>query len=79
MKELVLTRVPPGDRWRDAKTPRSDEIFISLTDGLEHAFSQHDCFEFHINAKEGKVYKVIPDPPAEPEKPKSYSLYGEDY
>jgi hypothetical protein len=76
MKELVLNRYPPGDRWVDA-AGKFEEIFVSLTDGLQHAFEVHECVEFHINAQEGKVYKIVADPPKEPEKPKSFSLYGE--
>ena len=78
MKEVALTRVPPGDRWMDANGD-TDEIFISLTDGLQYVFETAGITEFHISAKEGKVYKVLPDPPKEPEKPKSYSLYDENY
>ena len=78
MRELALLRYPPGDRWKDALN-ETDEVFISLTDGLQYVFETAGVTEFHISAKDGKVFKVLPDPPKEPEKPKSYSLYDEDY
>jgi hypothetical protein len=78
MKDLALTRVPPGDRWKD---PNSDvgDIYESLTEGLQYLFESVNAVEFHISAKDGKVFVVKPDLPKEPEPPKSYSLYGEDY
>ena len=35
-KQLVLTRVPPGDQWTDANGP--SDVFETLTDGLEYIF-----------------------------------------
>ena len=79
-KQLVLKRVPPGDQWTDAQTPRA-ELFPSLTDGLEYIFqkSQGRITEFHLSSFKGEIYSVteteIPDP--EPTI-KRWTLYGEE-
>jgi len=76
VKTLVLTRVPPGDRW----TPiESDVVLDSLTEGLEYVFQKTKCTEFHLSAMDGAVFSVTsekftPPPPPEPSK---FSLYGE--
>lgn len=78
IKNLVLTRVPPGDRWTSA-IEKSD-TFDSLTEGLEYVFQKTGMTEFHLSSFAGKIYvvekveKELPPPPA----PKKYSLYGED-
>lgn len=77
MREAILKRFPPGDRWVDIKE-NTEEIFISLTEGLQYAFETTGCTEFHIDAKEGRVYVVRPDPVKQPEPPKQFSLYGEE-
>ncbi len=76
VKTLVLTRVPPGDRWTDAVTP--GEVFESLTDGLEYVFqkSQGKDTEFHLSAFKGQIYSVHTE--TEQKETKRYSLYGED-
>ena len=80
MKELILKRVPPGDRWEDA-VDKSD-TFDSLTEGLEYAFQKSGgkSTEFHLSAFKGEIYSVheeeIPDAPPPP-KPR-YSMYGEE-
>ena len=79
VKTLVLTRVPPGDRWTDAVTP--GEVFESLTDGLEYVFQKSNgkITEFHLSAFKGQIYSVqdieVPDP--EPIT-KRWTLYGEE-
>ena len=37
MKQLILQRVPPGDRWTKVGSD-DDQIYISLTDGLNAIF-----------------------------------------
>tara|TARA_X000001036_G_scaffold403031_1_gene409265 strand:- start:967 stop:1245 length:279 start_codon:yes stop_codon:yes gene_type:complete len=76
VKRLVLTRVPPGDRWTDAVNP--GEVFESLTDGLEYVFqnSQGKDTEFHLSAFKGKIFSVHKE--TEQKETKRYSLYGED-
>ena len=80
-KQLVLTRVPPGDQWKDSNDPASG-IFPSLTDGLEYTFQKSGgkLTEFHLSAFKGEIYSVteeqVPDAPPPP-KPR-YSMYGEE-
>ena len=80
-KQLVLTRVPPGDQWTDP-VDKSAGVFPSLTDGLEYAFQKSGgkSTEFHLSAFKGEIYSVheeeIPDAPPPP-KPR-YSMYGEE-
>ena len=35
MKHLVLTRIPPGDKWKD---PKDKEVMETLTDAINHIF-----------------------------------------
>ena len=79
MKQLILKRIPPGDRWVDIEN--ESEIFESLTEGLEYSFqkSKGKIKELHLSAFDGKVFYVLPDPEPEPEPVKKYSLYGEEY
>ena len=78
-KQLVLTRVPPGDQWTDANGP--SDVFETLTDGLEYIFQKSGgtITEFHLSAFDGKIYSVtqteVPDP--EPTV-KRWTLYGEE-
>ena len=40
MKELVLTRVPPGDKWKDVKAGDGSPIVMdSLTEALNHIYN----------------------------------------
>ena len=76
VKEVVLRRVPPGDRWSpvDNKTV----VLDSLTDGLEYYFQKTGETEFFLSAKRGTV-EVIYQQEVTIEKPiQRYSLYGED-
>ena len=77
MKELVLTRVPPGDRWQDSNG-ESDIVFKSLTEGLQYVFEKSGNKESHLSAFEGKIFVVIPDKPKAPEPPQKYTMYGEE-
>ena len=73
-KELVLKRVPPGDRWIFADGSKT--IYPSLTDALEGWYQENGDTNFYIEARNGTV-EIIKE--QEVEKPvKRFSLYGED-
>ena len=73
MKELVLTRVPPGDRWRDKKDGLTMD---NLTDAIEHIFQRTGDKQFYIDCGRGEIHV---DDGVEPEKePSLYSIYGEE-
>lgn len=78
-KELVLKRVPPGDRWIFANAKPGHiqgDIHPSLTDALEAWFQYTGETNFYIDAKKGTVEVVKQE---EIEIPvKRFSLYGED-
>ena len=74
-KELVLKRVPPGDRWSPVDSPST--ILESLTDALEYHFQNTGQTEFFLSARNGTV-EVIHKAEVKVEKPiKRYSLYEE--
>ena len=74
-KELILQRVPPGDRWIFATTPKGT-IYSSLTDALEAWYQNIGDTNFYIEARNGTV-EIIKE--EEVEKPvRRFSLYGED-
>jgi hypothetical protein len=74
-RELVLKRVPPGDRWVFATTPKGT-IWSSLTDALEAWYQNTGDTNFYIEARQGTVHVVKEE---EVEIPvKRFSLYGED-
>ena len=74
-KELVLKRVPPGDRWVFANGNQKN-VYPSLTDALEAWFQYAGDTNFYIEARKGTV-EIIKE--QEVEKPvKRFSLYGED-
>lgn len=73
-KQLVLKRVPPGDRWMFAEG--RSPIFDSLTDALEGWYQEYGNTKFYMDARKGTVEIVTEQ---EVEKPvKRFSLYGED-
>jgi hypothetical protein len=73
-KQLVLKRVPPGDKWVFVEGDTS--IYPSLTDGLEAWYQSKGDTQFYIDARKGTV-EIIKQ--QEIEKPiKKFSLYGED-
>lgn len=76
-KELVLKRVPPGDRWIfAASTATVKTIYPSLTDALEAWYQSNGDTNFYIEARKGTV-EIIKE--EEVEVPvKRFSLYGED-
>ena len=75
MKELVASRIPPGDRWALIES-ESDIVFGSLTDCLNQIFVVHQATQFVIDAKKGEVY--IEDGVEKPPTVKKFSLYGEE-
>jgi hypothetical protein len=77
MKELVLTRVPPGDRWKDVKAGDGAPILMdSLTEGLNHIYQRTRCQQYYIDAGKGEVF--MEDGKVEPTPVKQYSIYGEE-
>ena len=74
-KELILKRVPPGDRWVFADGSQKD-IYPSLTDALEAWYQENGDTNFYIEARNGTIEIIRQE---EVEKPvKRFSLYGED-
>jgi hypothetical protein len=74
-KELVLKRVPPGDRWVFANSSQKG-IYPSLTDALEGWFQINGDTQFYIDARQGTV-EIVKQ--AEVEKiVRRFSLYGEE-
>jgi hypothetical protein len=74
-KELVLKRVPPGDRWIFANGKNS-AVYPSLTDALESWYQNFGDTNFYIEARNGTVEIIRQE---EVEIPvKRFSLYGED-
>ena len=74
-KELVLKRVPPGDRWIFANGKNS-AVYPSLTDALEAWYQTNGDTSFYIEARKGTVEIIKQE---EVEIPvKRFSLYGED-
>ena len=78
-KQLVLKRVPPGDRWIFAGAKEGNirgDVYPSLTDALEAWYQNTGDTQFYIDARKGTVEIVIEQ---EVEKPvKKFSLYGEE-
>jgi hypothetical protein len=73
-KELILKRVPPGDRWVFIDGKKN--IYPSLTDALEAWYQENGDTNFYIEARNGTVEIIRQQ---EVEKPvKRFSLYGED-
>ena len=76
VKEVVLRRVPPGDRW--SPVGNSSVVLESLTEGLEYYYQKTGQTDFFLSAKKGTV-EVVTTQTVTVEKPiQRYSLYGED-
>lgn len=76
VKEVVLKRQPPGDRWFPIGNPSL--LLNSLTDALEYHYQQTGETNFYISARDGTV-ETVKMKQVEVEKPiNRYSLYGED-
>ena len=73
-KELVLKRVPPGDRWvfAEGRSP----VYASLTDALEAWYQEHGDTKFYMDARKGTVEFVMEQ--VVEKTVKRFSLYGED-
>ena len=52
-KEVILRRLPPGDRWQPVDSPST--LLESLTDGLEYHFQKTGQTEFFLSARKGTV------------------------
>ena len=74
-KELVLKRVPPGDRWVFAKG-NGQNTYSSLTDALEAWYQYAGDTNFYIEVRKGTV-EIVKQAEVEKEI-KRFSLYGED-
>ena len=78
-KQLVLKRVPPGDRWIFAGAKPGQiqgDTHQSLTDALEAWYQYAGDTNFYIEARNGTVEIVKQE---EVEKVvRRFSLYGED-
>ena len=75
-RELVLKRVPPGDRWVFANATKNSLVYPSLTEALEAWYQQNGDTQFFMDARKGTVeiiYEEEVDVPV-----KKFSLYGED-
>jgi hypothetical protein len=76
VKEVVMKRVPPGDRWSPVDSP--SVTLDSLTDALEYHFQNTGQTEFFLSARKGTV-EVIHTQEVKFEKPvKRYSLYDDN-
>jgi hypothetical protein len=76
MRQLVLQRVPPGDRWTLIGS-EDDQIYTSLTEGLNAAYMDSGLTQFYLDAGKGEVHTE--DGKEKPAPIKKYSLYGEEY
>ena len=74
-KELILKRVPPGDRWVFADGSQKD-IYPSLTDALEAWYQTNGDTQFFMDARKGTV-EIVTSVKVE-KATKKFSLYGED-
>ena len=76
---VILRRVPPGDRWIFAEGTHPT-IYDSLTDALEAWYQAEGETEFYIDARRGVVERVVDEVEEEAVEPniKRFSLYGED-
>jgi len=73
MRELVLTRMPPGDKWKDVK---DGETLPSLTEAIEHVFQRAGERLFVLDCGRGEIFT---DDGKEEAKPvKAYTMYGEE-
>ena len=77
VREVVMKRVPPGDRW--SPVDNSTVLLESLTDVLEYVYQKEGKTQFYMDAREGFVYIVDKEEIIiEPEPERKWSLYGED-
>jgi hypothetical protein len=75
IQNVVLRRLPPGDRWVFANSKNS-AVYSSLTDALEAWYQENNDTQFFMDARKGTVEIVTS---VKVEKPtKKFSLYGEE-
>ena len=60
IKEVIMKRVPPGDRWSPVGSP--SVTLDSLTDALEYHFQNTGQTEFFLSARKGTVQAFQPEP-----------------
>lgn len=74
VRQVVLKRVPPGDRWQDVNS--ESPIFSSLTDGLDWVYQKTGRTDYFISARRG-IVETLDE--VQTEAPiKRYSIYEED-
>jgi hypothetical protein len=76
IKEVVLKRVPPGDRWTPVDSP--SVVLESLTDALEYHFQKNGQTEFFLSARKGTVEVIYKEEVKVEKHITKYSLYGEE-
>ena len=76
IKEAVLRRTPPGDRWIEVAEDVSKSVYPSLTAGLERMFQKTQCKQYYIDAGEGVIYMIRQEKDPEVKAP-SFSIYGD--
>ena len=75
-REIVLKRLPPGDRWVASNATQSSRVHPTLTDALEGHYQLTGETKFYMDARKG-IVEIVKE--QEVEKPvKRFSLYGED-
>ena len=75
-REIVLKRLPPGDRWVASNATQSSRVYPTLTDALEGHYQLTGETKFYMDARKG-IVEIVKE--QEVEKPvKRFSLYGED-
>ncbi len=75
IKQAVLKRLPPGDRWQsvDGDSP----VLETLTDALEWMYQKTGITEYFISARRGTV-ETMSERVIEIEKPiRKFSIYDE--
>ena len=79
-KQLIVERVPPGDRWALTADP-SKVIYESITEALE-AYFQQTRFNaaFYLDPLGGKLYAVKREEiEIEPEPIRTFDFYGDSH
>ena len=79
-KEVIATRVPPGDRWSLVEDSKK-VIHKSLTDALE-AYLEVSNFkgEYRLAPLDGKLYAIkTTEEEVKPEPRTKYNIYGDEY
>lgn len=75
IKREIFKRTPPGDRWVSVDNP-DGQVYISLTEALEHYFQEHGVRQYYIDAAAGLIYKIETAPEPKPVI-KQFSIYGD--